>query len=214
MTIILEGVSYSINGVRILDEVYAEFREGVSYAIVGKSGSGKTTLLRLIAGIVKPSSGSIRFTRRHRVAYVPQSLGLISGATALENTLIAFSSRCRICAVLSYWPRRYVEEALSALRLVGLEDKAHTVVDRLSGGEAQRVAIARAIAYGADVLLADEPISNLDEETAESIIRLLVGLKSLGNIVVVVLHDSRLVKYFDVVYVMSGGRLTIQRANS
>ena len=212
MTIILEGVSYAVNGLQILDGVSAEFREGSSYAIVGRSGSGKTTLLRIIAGVLRPSSGTVRFTRSHKVAYVPQSLGLISGATALENTLIAFSNRCRICALLNYWPRNYVEEALNALRLVGLEDKARTAVDKLSGGEAQRVAIARAVAYGADVLLADEPVSNLDEETADNVVKLLNSLKSLGNIVIVVLHDTRLTKYFDAVYVLDRGRLIEKQA--
>jgi len=110
--------------------------------------------------------------------------------------------------MVGLWSRRDIEEALEALRAVGLESKAMTRVDRLSGGERQRVAIARAIFQGAKVILADEPVSNLDYETAELVLSKLVGLADRGVTVIAVMHDYDLAfKYFKNVYVLKDGTL-------
>ncbi len=204
--VILEGIYYGVNGTALLRGVSAVFEEGKAYLIMGKSGVGKTTLLKIIAGILRPTGGKVMFMGHHRVAYIPQNLGLIKGATALENVLLAFSSQCRLCPLTNMWPRSYVDRALAALRAVMLGDKAWVKVENLSGGEMQRVAIARAMAYGADVILADEPVSNLDEENAAHVVELLTGLRSRG-LVISVMHNREFMDMFDEVYMLDMGSL-------
>ncbi len=206
MGIVLEDVYYGVNGTAVLRGVSAVFRDGKAYLIMGRSGVGKTTLLKIIAGVLRPTRGSVRFVGQRRVAYIPQNLGLIRNITALENVLLAFSSQCRLCPLTNMWPRTYVERALDALNAVMLGDKARAKVENLSGGEMQRVAIARAIAYGADIILADEPVSNLDEENAANVVKLLTGLRSRG-IVISVMHNREFADMFDEVYTLDMGSL-------
>lgn len=167
-------------------------REWIS--IMGPSGSGKTTLLNLIAGLDTPTSGRIvvrgeeissisheeraRF-RRENIGIVFQQFYLIPYLTALENVMLA--------QYLHSVPDK--EEAMRALKLVGLEDRADHLPSQLSGGEQQRVAIARAIINDPFLLLADEPTGNLDAENEEIVLEIFKGLKAEGRTVIVVTHN-------------------------
>lgn len=196
------NIAYAINGKTILRNVSLEINRGEAVALLGKSGVGKTTLLKIGAGILKPTSGVVE-RRASRVGYVPQSIGLIETATVLENVLIA--SGYPLGVFIGRWPRHLVEKAAQVLHQVGLGDKLKEPVANLSGGEKQRVAIARALLYGAEIILADEPVSNLDFQTAEDVLKLLTSFKGNGA-VLAVLHDVDLaLKYFDKGYRLEGG---------
>jgi ABC-type phosphate/phosphonate transport system ATPase subunit len=110
--------------------------------------------------------------------------------------------------ITGFWSWGDVRDAMEALSIVGLDGKAGVRVDRLSGGEKQRVAIARALFQRADIVLADEPVSNLDRDTAENIVKILAGLSRKGVTVISVLHDLDLaLSYFNRVYILNDGRL-------
>lgn len=174
-------------------------------ALIGPSGSGKTTLLGLVGGLDLPDHGSIwvadheltqlprdelpRFRRRH-VGFVFQSPALIPLMTAFENVQLVLQ--------LSGWTSREGDRmAWTALELVGLVDRARHRTYELSGGEQQRVAIARAIAKSPSVLIADEPTGELDGETAQGIISLLLAVSRSGTAVLVATHDQVLANSAD-----------------
>src|SRR5262247_3927482 len=190
-------------------------------AIAGPSGSGKSTLLGLIAGLDRPTAGTIvvngvdltslsedglaRF-RRDTVGYVFQSFHLIPTLTALENVAVPLE-----LAGESEAPDR----ARELLRDVGLAERAHHYPVQLSGGEQQRVAVARAVARRPTLLLADEPTGNLDSATGKQIIDLLVALnRNLGSTLVLVTHDPALAALADRVITLRDGRVAADELNN
>ncbi len=217
--VVLRDVEFSYGELKILKGVSLEVDAGSAIAIMGRSGSGKTTLLKIIAGLRRPERGFVRVLgidiyrdgSRHirgRIAYIPQNIGLIEGASALYNVLIARAPERLLRFITGFWGRGDVRDAVEALGMVGLDGKEGVRVDRLSGGERQRVAIARALFQRASIVLADEPVSNLDRDTAENVVRILAGLSRKGVTVISVLHDLDLaLGYFDRVYILSDGRL-------
>ncbi|MDT7888944.1 MAG: ATP-binding cassette domain-containing protein [Desulfurococcales archaeon] len=217
--IVLRDVEFSYGRLKILKGVSLEVDAGSAIAIMGRSGSGKTTILKIIAGLLKPERGFVRVLGldiyrdgfkdiRGRIAYIPQSIGLIEGASALYNVLIARAPEHMFRFITGFWSWGDVRDAMEALSIVGLDGKAGVRVDRLSGGEKQRVAIARALFQRADIVLADEPVSNLDRDTAENIVKILAGLSRKGVTVISVLHDLDLaLSYFNRVYILNDGRL-------
>lgn len=200
--LVVRGVSFSLNGRALLSGVTLQLGRGEKAALMGRSGAGKTTLLKIIAGIHRPQSGEVlRGTKR--VAYIPQNLALVEGASALENVLLGTLDLVGLH--LGFWRRSQVERAVEALKAVGLGDKLYEKVERLSGGERQRVAIARALANRSELVLADEPVSNLDVETARSVLEILT---SIDAAVLAVMHDVDLAEeYFDAGYLLEGGVL-------
>ncbi len=181
-----------------LKEATCEIEQGDFVSIVGKAGSGKSTLLNLIGGLDRASSGSIIFDgndlhilnksqmanhRRFSVGMIFQSFNLIQSRNALENVELALTF-----GGLARGKRK--SRATELLTKVGLENRQTHVPDELSGGETQRVAIARALANKPKVLLADEPTGNLDSETSQEIIDLLIDLnKNQGITIIMVTHD-------------------------
>ena len=169
-------------------------------AIMGPSGSGKSTLLNVMAGIDRPTSGSVvvagtrlddlsegdmaRWRARH-IGYVFQSYNLIPVLTAAENVELPL--------LLTHLPRQEREEHVkTALRLVGLGERMDHYPRQLSGGQEQRVGLARAIVSDPTMILADEPTGNLDRESAEDILTLFGRLnRELGKTIVMVTHDPR-----------------------
>ncbi len=217
--VFLRNVSFNYGNGLLLRDVNLLVDYGEAVAIMGRSGAGKTTLLKIISGLLKPTGGYVEVFGcpmsfgcvkhiRRRIAYIPQNLALIESETALYNVLLARAPNKPLRFITSLWSRSDVEEALGVLKAVGLGDKAKTKVEKLSGGEKQRVAIARAIFQRADVLLADEPVSSLDFDTAEAIVDMLISLKSKGITIIAVMHDRELAfKYFDKIYVLENGVL-------
>ena len=195
----------------ILDGITLDVGAGEVCAITGPSGSGKSTLLGLIAGLDRPSAGSIAVAgveitgldedalakfRRATVGYVFQSYHLIPTMTAVENAAVPLEIAGEPDAL---------ERARALLGDVGLADRAHHYPVQLSGGEQQRVALARAVALGPGLLLAD---GNLDSATGAQIIELLLALnRRHGSTLVLVTHDEALAGRADRVVKLHDGRI-------
>ncbi len=183
----------------ILDGVSLEVARGASLAIVGASGSGKTTLLGLLAGLDRPSSGSVSLAgrsldaldeeararlRRRLVGFVFQSFHLLPALNAEENVMLPLELEGRSDAAA---------RARSALAGVGLDARRHHYPHQLSGGEQQRVALARAFVHEPELLFADEPTGNLDQRTGAAVSDLLFALnREHGTTLVLVTHDTAL----------------------
>nr|AZY91981.1 ABC transporter ATP-binding protein [Lactococcus lactis] len=184
-----------------------QFEPGNMYAILGKSGSGKTTFLSLISALESPKEGAIlynsenldkigltRFRRQH-LAIVFQAYNLLTYMTAYQNV----SSALEISGVKKENKRDFITESLKSVGIT--EDLHHKKVAQLSGGQQQRVAIVRAMITGADIIVADEPTGNLDEETGREMIALFEKIAHEQNkIVILVTHDSDIAKRSDVTY--------------
>jgi energy-coupling factor transport system ATP-binding protein len=189
----------------VLDAFTWKFKTGALTGLVGRSGSGKTTLLHLIAGLERPTGGTITIDghdlanetraelaglRRRTIALVTQEPGLIPYLTALEN--VQLSTRLRTGSALSS------ASALEALVQVGLAERTGHRASDLSAGERERVAIARAIAANVPVLLIDEPTARLDEENAHAIGALLAAAAhDFGMTVICATHDPTLIELLD-----------------
>ena len=206
------GVTHALNGVT------ADFENGKIYSITGRSGSGKTTLLSLIAAFDSPKSGELLIDgqalkkkdvvnyRKEKIGIVFQSYNLIQHLTALENVMLALE-------ISDSNRADWKNKAKEALKTVGLDEKLHKKFpSTLSGGEQQRVAIARALAASPDIILADEPTGNLDNENSKNIIGLLKRLAhDNGKCVIVVTHSEEIATECDVEYHMSDGRIVSER---
>ncbi len=201
-SVALRGVSLSIY-------------EGEFVAIVGPSGSGKSTLLNMIAGLDRPTTGSVQVQglevssldedrlarwRGATMGIVFQFFQLLPTLTALENVMLAMELAGRFRG-----ERR--ERALARLESVGLADLADHLPSELSGGEQQRVAIARALANDPSLLLADEPTGNLDSATGLRIIEHLEALNAAGKTIVLVTHEHGLAARAGRVVEMRDGRI-------
>ena len=186
--------------ITVLDGLNLEVPQGEFLALMGPSGSGKTTLLNLIAGIDRATSGTVRVAgteltplsegelakwRSRNVGFIFQFYNLIPVLNAVENVELPL-----LLSPLSKRERR--ERAMTALRIVGLEDRSKHYPRQLSGGQEQRVAIARAIVTDPAVLVADEPTGDLDHKSAEEILDLIETFnREFGKTIVMVTHDPR-----------------------
>jgi putative ABC transport system ATP-binding protein len=176
----------------VLSDVSLEARPGRILAVTGSSGSGKTTLLSVLGGLVRPHRGQVSYdggpvgTRhgepRPGTAFVLQSYGLVTSLTAEENVAVALRAR----AVPAGEAARATRDALDR---AGVGDLAARLVTELSGGQLQRVAVARALAVRPDVLLADEPTSELDEKNRDLVVAGLRAEADRGALVVLATHD-------------------------
>ena len=200
----------------ILDNITFNIPQGSSTAITGASGSGKTTLLGLLAGLDIPSSGEIHLLgkemsqldedqraalRLGAVGFVFQSFHLMDNLTALENVMLPLE--------LDNNSNNIEALALTALKDVGLSERAHHLPNQMSGGEQQRVALARAFVNRPAVLFADEPTGNLDSNTGKEIIALLFSLQQQYNTtLVLVTHDDDLANRCELHYRIADGRLS------
>jgi putative ABC transport system ATP-binding protein len=199
---------------KVLDDVDFSVAPGELVAILGPSGSGKSTLLGLLAGLDRPTRGSVRLfgqalerlgedqlalLRRARVGFVFQSFQLLGNLTARENVLLPLE----LTGVEQARAR-----ADAALAEVGLAERGHHYPAQLSGGEQQRVALARAFAPRPALLLADEPTGNLDSETGARILALLLELRARhGTTLVLVTHDPAVAARAERQVHLFGGRV-------
>jgi putative ABC transport system ATP-binding protein len=180
----------------VLKDISFSLEPGGFLAILGPSGSGKTTLLGLLAGLDRPSAGSVHLdgqdlgvlnedqrarVRAEKIGFVFQAFQLIPTLTAQENVRVPLELRGDAGAAA---------RARELLERVGLAGREHHYPSQLSGGEQQRVALARGFSIRPKVLFADEPTGNLDAQTGATIIDLMVGLnRDLGTTLVLVTHD-------------------------
>ena len=192
----LLNVTYHHNGGGGVTGVSFEIESGEFILLVGKTGAGKTTIIRLISMELSPAAGEICFERfkssgikpkqllqwRRRLGIVYQDFRLLRDRSALENVrLAAFCER--------NLPNKPRSRALKAMAKMGLSHKIHSCPDELSMGEQQRTALARALVNEPFLLLADEPISNLDEETAAELIEYLRRVNQSGTAILVATHQ-------------------------
>ena len=212
--------TYSRGGteVSVIRDLSFVIPAGTFLAIMGPSGSGKSTLLNVMAGIDRPTSGSVvvagtrldhmsegemaRWRARH-IGYVFQTYNLIPVLTAAENVELPL-------ALTHLTRRERADHVKTALRLVGLADRMDHYPRQLSGGQEQRVGVARAIVSDPTMILADEPTGNLDRESADDILTLLARLnRELGKTIVMVTHDPRAAERAQMIRHLEKGLLEI-----
>jgi len=200
--------------VDILRGISLTIAAGETVALLGPSGSGKSSLLMVLAGLERPSAGSVRLAgedlamldedglarlRRRNVGIVFQSFHLIPTMNALENVAIPLELAGD-------------RDALAALARVGLGHRLSRYPGQLSGGEQQRVAIARAFAAGPQLLLADEPTGNLDGETGRAVIDCLFAEHArLGTALLLITHDAELAARCEREIILADGRIVAER---
>lgn len=200
----------------VLDHLDLTIRKGDFTALMGPSGSGKTTLLNLIAGLDRPASGEVRFLgvplgtlsstglaewRARHVGFVFQFYNLLPGLSAVANVELPL-------LLTSLTRSRRRQHAETALRIVGIENRAAHKPSALSGGQQQRVAIARAIVTDPTLLVCDEPTGDLDRETATGVLSLLQSLnREMGKTIVMVTHDPQAAEYANSVVRLDKGAL-------
>jgi phosphonate transport system ATP-binding protein len=208
----LENVSVAFGGGGGVFDVSLTIRKGEQVALIGPSGAGKSTLLRVINGLLRASSGRVtvlseditrapdRLLRRirRRIGMVHQNYNLVPRYTARGNALTgALGYLNPLLGVASYFPAAVVLKANSVLDSVGLSDRMFHRADHLSGGQQQRVGIARALMQDPEILLADEPVSNLDPPTALRILELLVGIARDRRLTLILsIHDVNYARKF------------------
>jgi putative ABC transport system ATP-binding protein len=190
--------------VKALDDASIEIASGEFLALMGPSGSGKTTLLNMIAAIDRPTKGELLVLgqnvfsfsdsqsahwRNEHIGYVFQTFNLIPVLTAFENVELPL-----LLTKLNAQQRR--DHVMTALKLVGLEERIHHLPKQLSGGQEQRVAIARAIVSDPTLLLADEPTGDLDSHSATEVLEILKRLnEDFHKTIIMVTHDPHAASY-------------------
>lgn len=207
--LVLEHITY-VNGRTLLDDVSVTFPAGRVTALSGPSGSGKTTLLSIAGGLLEPTSGTAALAGQEmwtgsgdplpEVAFVLQVYGLVPILSARENVSIALRARGTA-------PADADEAAEAALARFGIADLGERQVEELSGGQMQRVACARGFVVGAEVLLADEPTSELDEGNRGVVLTELREEAARGAVVVVATHDPAVVEACDLHIALDEGRV-------
>jgi ABC-type lipoprotein export system ATPase subunit len=199
--------------VRALDGVELDVASGETLAVMGPSGCGKSTLLHLLGGLERPSGGEVSLAgrridelgekalarlRREAIGFVFQAFHLMDELTALENVELP-------ALLAGRSPRAARRRAAELLEQVGLTDRAEHLPSALSGGQRQRVAIARALSNEPLLVLADEPTGNLDSAATMDVLRLLESLRTAGQTLVIVTHDSRIAATADRLVSMRDG---------
>ena len=198
----------------VLKNISFEVEKGQTFSIVGPSGSGKTTLLGICAGLDTPNAGSVELCghdinamnederallRNKEVGFIFQNFQLLPTLTALENVSVPLELQ---------GSKDAAKNATALLEKVGLIDRLHHYPSQLSGGEQQRVALARAFSNKPSILFADEPTGNLDEETGEKVIQLLLKLnKDTGTTLVIISHDLDLANRTQQILRLKGGQI-------
>ncbi|MFJ6479033.1 ABC transporter ATP-binding protein [Streptomyces sp. NPDC091682] len=196
----LDGVHKEYGDAKALDGLSLEIRAGDAVAVMGPSGCGKSTLLNMVAGLDRPTSGTVEvqgqdlgglnetglalFRRRH-IGMIFQFFNLIDDLPVLDNVALA--------AQLTGAPARQARRrALELLDELGVADRRNNYPATLSGGERQRVAVARALMNRPALLLADEPTGALDSRSGEQVMDLLIDLNQIGQTLLIVTHDPQL----------------------
>lgn len=212
----LQDVEYHYTNSKkiVLKKINVEFETGKLYAIMGKSGAGKSTLLSVLAGLDVVSSGKILYKdidirmidrdeyRAKDIGVIFQAYNLLQNASAVENITLSMN-----ISNMKFKDKK--EKAYGILDQVGIDkETANRKILKLSGGEQQRVGIARAISHNPDIVIADEPTGNLDFDTEQKIMKILIDLAHKSKkCVIVVTHSKEVANYADVIYNLQNGKL-------
>lgn len=197
-----------------VDNVDLSVMPGDFVSIIGRSGSGKSTMLNMIVGLLRPTSGRVLINgadlwsmndenmakvRNLKIGYVPQGLSLLSNLTILDNVRLPF-----------YLYKREgndIELAMNLLEEMRIQNLVQKYPAQLSGGEMRRVAIARALVNNPEILIADEPTSDLDEETTKEVMKFFSEVHSKGITILMVTHEYDITSYGNRVCTMVSGKL-------
>ncbi len=211
---ITKHYKHSATGEAAVNNVSLKIYEGEFLTIIGPSGSGKSTLLSIIAGLLKPSGGVVyhnsgeivndnlkKASTAAGISFLMQGQSLLSNFTVEDNLYYPI--------YLSGNKGNYRERAEEVLKLVGLLEAMNSYPARLSGGEIRRAAIARALMLKPQILIADEPTSNLDRENASKVMELFKAINDEGTTVVISTHDESFLTLSDSVYRMNKGILKV-----
>ncbi|MGB1314036.1 ABC transporter ATP-binding protein [Bizionia paragorgiae] len=205
----------------VLHDISFDVEQGQTFSIVGPSGSGKTTLLGICAGLDTPNAGTVELCgqdlsrlnedqraqlRNKEVGFIFQNFQLLPTLTALENVSVPLELQ---------GAKDATSKSKALLEKVGLGKRMHHYPSQLSGGEQQRVALARAFANAPAILFADEPTGNLDEETGEKVIQLLLDLNTeSGTTLVIITHDLELANRTQQILKLKGGKIVTNQPTS
>lgn len=211
---------YKIYGdLHALDDVNIKIDAGEWVAIMGPSGSGKSTVMNIIGCMDKPTRGEVLLDgvdvakessqgltdiRRDKIGLIFQQFHMINYLTAVENVMVA----------QYYHSMPDEKEAMEALDRVGLADRAHHLPSQLSGGEQQRVCVARALINHPELILADEPTGNLDEENERLVLDLFHQLHEEGKTLIVVTHDAEVGSAAERVITLEYGKVTSEHGGT
>ena len=195
-------------------------KRGQKIAIIGPSGSGKSTLLSIVAGLDRPTTGSVLYDnvdihnmpekelsrfRNEKVGIIFQAFELVQFFTDYENVMLPLSIRSRSQSIKN---KNSIVDSL--FESTNLSHRKNSLPATLSGGEQQRVAIARVLASGCDVIFADEPTGNLDSINGKKILDLLLSSVEIGRkTLILITHDMNIAKQMDVIYEIKDGHLKI-----
>ncbi|MDP4182828.1 MAG: ABC transporter ATP-binding protein [Bacillota bacterium] len=197
-----------------VDNVDLDIMPGDFVSIIGRSGSGKSTMLNMIVGLLRPTSGKILINgadlwsmndkemskiRNSKFGYVPQGLSLLSNLRILDNVRLPFC--------LDKREGNGIERAMNLLEEMRIQSLAQRYPAQLSGGEMRRVAIARALVNNPEILIADEPTADLDEETSIEVMKLFARINSRGITILMVTHEYDITDYGNRICAMSLGKL-------
>ena len=201
--------------VEAVTDVSLTIESGAITALVGPSGCGKTTLMSMIGQLLTPTKGKVMFDnedvtsysdgwkaifRRENMGFVFQHINLLPNFNALENVMTPL-----ICHDVN--PAEYKDSALELLNQLGLSERAYFNVEQLSGGQQQRVAVARALITEPKIIVADEPLTFVDEASAKTITDFFVKLKAEGKTILISTHATNLAKLADKTYVITDGKV-------
>ena len=198
----LDNISASYGALRVLDGISLSVERGETLGLIGPSGSGKSTILRVLTGLLKPETGTVRIAGeavnldraaeirklRDRAAIVFQQYNLFQNLSVLENVMIAPTK------VRGRKPADVRPEAIRLLEKVGLADKLKSYPDELSGGQQQRVAIARSLCLKPDILLLDEVTAALDPELVSEVLDTIRELAQEGMTMLIVSHEMGFIR--------------------
>lgn len=201
---------------KVLDDITFEIEKGEFVSLMGESGSGKSTLLYLIGGLDKPTNGEVFINendinklkekqiaklRRKDIGFVFQFYNLVQNLTVEENIMLPVIMDGKK-------EKDYKERLDKILKIIGLEAKRHSLPNQLSGGQQQRVSIARAIILSPSIILADEPIGNLDSKSGEEVMKLFKTInKEEGITILQVTHSEEVAKYGNRIIRLKDGKI-------
>mgnify|MGYP003289704437 FL=1 len=201
---------------KVLDDITFEIEKGEFVSLMGESGSGKSTLLYLIGGLDKPTNGEVFINendinklkekqiaklRRKDIGFVFQFYNLVQNLTVEENIMLPVIMDGKK-------EKDYKERLDKILKIIGLEAKRHSLPNQLSGGQQQRVSIARAIILSPSIILADEPIGNLDSKSGEEVMKLFKTInKEEGITILQVTHSEEAAKYGNRIIRLKDGKI-------
>jgi heme ABC exporter ATP-binding subunit CcmA len=201
----LDGVSRLFGTFAALRQISVELKPGRCYVLLGENGAGKSTLLRILAGLLRPSFGTVRVFGDYEPHEARERIGYMSHAAMLYDELTA-EENLRYFA--SLYPDRDCLAPAEALRQVGLDPELDRILGQYSQGMRQRTSLARVLLSVPELLLLDEPFSNMDVESAHQMVELLAGFRHSNRTIVLTTHQRELAAPIaDFVLTLHAGRL-------